>query len=87
MWGGGGWGHLPASHPRLPPIPHWVPSLGCYAGLMPGPGCSQVALDLKQQAQARQAGVSSAARPPRVLLGPGPFHHLGHVLLQAPTRH
>lgn len=49
---------------RASPFPRWVPSLRCYAGLMPGPGCSQVALDLKQQAQARQGGCESRSPSP-----------------------
>lgn len=56
-------------------------------GLIPGPWCYQVTLDLKQQAQARRVGVSPAALPQGVFLGAGPFRHLGHVSLQAPTRH
>lgn len=56
-------------------------------GLIPGPGCRQVTLDLKQQAQARRAGVSPAALPQGVFLGAAPFRHSGHILLQAPTQH
>lgn len=63
---GVGWRGLGASagaSSTPPPFPHWVPGLRCYAGLMPGPGCSHMALDLKQQAQARQAGESHSPSP------------------------